>query len=66
MSAERTRSMKAPKGGKLTLGDLRSFVGEMDQAGAADTTPVGATVSFGGWLRELKATAERFGDRESP
>lgn len=64
MSAERTRTMKAAKGEKLTLGDLRSFVGEMDQAGAADSTPVSARASFGGWLQELKATAVRFGDDE--
>jgi hypothetical protein len=57
MSTERTRTMKAAKGEKLTLG-------EMDQAGAADSTPASARASFGGWLQELKATAVRFGDEE--
>lgn len=65
MSAERTRTMKAAKGEKLALGDLRSFVAEMDQAGAADSTPVSARASFGGWLQELKATAVGFGDEEN-
>jgi hypothetical protein len=64
MGADRTRSVTAPKGEKLTLGDLRSFVGEMDHAGAADTTPVRGRVTFGGWLKEIKATAVRFGDPE--
>ena len=53
-----------PGGKRMTLGEIRSFVAEMDQAGAADTTQIGARVNFGGWLRELKATAVRFGDPE--
>lgn len=46
---------------RMTLGELRSFVKEMDEAGAADSTGVDARVNFGGGLKELKATAERFG-----
>lgn len=54
----------AQDGKRMTLGDLRAFVAEMDQAGAADTTRVSGRVTFGGWVKELKATAVRFGDPE--
>jgi hypothetical protein len=63
MATDRTVTVNAADG-KLTLGELRSFIGEMDQAGAADTTPVQGRVTFGGWLKEIKATAVRFGDPE--
>ena len=50
--------------GTLTLGELRAFVAELDQAGAADTTKIEGTIRFGGGIKSLKATAERFGDPE--
>lgn len=63
MATDRTVTATASADDKrMTLGELRSFIGEMDQAGAAESTPVSARVTFGGWLRELKATAQRFGD----
>jgi hypothetical protein len=62
MRIGRTVEAKGSASGKVTLGDLRAFIAEMDQAGAADTTPVKATVTFGGALKSLKATAVRFGD----
>lgn len=65
MATDRTVTATASGGDKrMTLGELRSFIGEMDQAGAAESTSVSARVTFGGWLRELKATAVRFGDKE--
>jgi hypothetical protein len=54
----------AGDGSRMTLGDLRAFIAELDQAGAAETTPVSGRVSFGGYVKELKATAVRFGDPE--
>ena len=50
--------------GKMTLGDLRQFVAELDQAGAADTTVIRARVTFGGVLKSVAADAVRFGDPE--
>ena len=49
---------------KMTLGELKAFIEEMGRAGAAETTPVAARVTFGGWLKQLRATAIRFGDRD--
>lgn len=49
----------------LTLGNLRQFIADLDQSGATDDTPVKARVSWRGWLRELSASAVRFGDRGS-
>jgi hypothetical protein len=63
MPTDRTVTATAHDG-KMTLGELRAFIAEMDQAGAAETTPVTARVSWGGWVKELKASAVRFGDPE--
>jgi hypothetical protein len=51
------------KGKELTLADVRAFVAEMDQAGAADSTPVNGAVTLRGRLKELRASAVRFSDR---
>jgi hypothetical protein len=64
MPTDRTVTATALDGRRMTLAELRAFVAEMDQAGAAETTPVGARVSWGGGLKELKASAARFGDPE--
>jgi hypothetical protein len=48
----------------MTLAELRVFITEMDQAGAAENTPVGARVSWGGGLKRITASARRFGDPE--
>jgi hypothetical protein len=50
--------------GTLTLRELRAFVADLDADGAAETTKIEGTVRFGGGVKSLKATAERFGDRE--
>lgn len=63
MRADRAVTLAA-EGKGFTLGELRVFIEEMDDAGAADSTPIGARVTFGGLLKELKATAVRFGDTE--
>lgn len=60
----RNVSAAAEDGKRMTLADLRAFVAEMDQAGAAEETPVSARIAWGGWVKELKATAVRFGDPE--
>lgn len=49
-------------GKALTLGELREFVAALDHAGAANTTPIKAIVRWGGGLKKLSATAQRFGD----
>jgi hypothetical protein len=59
----RTVEVKAQEG-PLTLAELRAFIAELDQAGAAETTTIAATVRFGGGIKTLKATAQRFGDQE--
>jgi hypothetical protein len=64
MATDRTVTAKPSGGKRMTLGDLRAFLTEMDQAGAADTTLFTARVSVRGWVKELKATAVRFGDGE--
>ena len=51
--------------GKLTLGELREFVAEMDRAEATDTTVIKARINFGGTLRSLSADAVRFGAPEA-
>lgn len=61
------RQVEAVDAGKhMTFADLREFVAEMEQAGAADTTVVKARVNFGGTLKSLTADAVRFGDPEPP
>jgi hypothetical protein len=60
----RTVEAKAPKGGHLTLGDLKGFAATLEQAGAADTTSIDGSVTFGGHLKALKASAVRFGDKQ--
>ena len=62
MRIGRTVEAKGSAEGKMTLGDLKEFVAEMDQAGAANSTPIEATVMWRGALKSLKATAIRFGD----
>lgn len=61
MSIGREVTVKA-QDGTVTLGELRAFVAELDQAGATENTPVSATVRIGGGIKTLKATAVRFGD----
>jgi hypothetical protein len=66
MATDRTVTATAADGFKrMTLGELEDFIAEMHEAGAARTTPIHARVTFGGWLRELKATAIRFGDPDA-
>jgi hypothetical protein len=62
MRVGREVTVSSGSAGKLSLGDVRAFVAEMDQAGAAESTLITATVRWGGWLKSLKATAARFGD----
>lgn len=61
MSTSRDVTVKA-QNGTVTLGELKAFVAELDHAGAVNTTPISATVRFGGGIKTLKATAIRFGD----
>jgi hypothetical protein len=61
VSIGRTVEVKA-KDGTLTLGELRAFVAELDQAGAAEITKIEGTVRFRGGVKSLKAAAERFDD----
>ncbi|MCW2904126.1 MAG: hypothetical protein JWO67_6391 [Streptosporangiaceae bacterium] len=49
---------------KLTLGELREFIDELDQAGAANSTVIKGRVNWGGTIKSLEATAVRFGDQE--
>jgi hypothetical protein len=63
VSIGRTVEAKA-QDGTVTLEELRAFIGELDQAGAAESTPVKAPVRFGGGIKSLKATAVRLGDQE--
>jgi hypothetical protein len=63
MRIDRHVEVKA-QDGSMTLGELRAFVAELDQAGAAETTTIEGTVRWGGGVKSLKATAERFGDPE--
>ena len=62
MRIGRTVEAKGSADGKMTLADLKEFVAEMDQAGAANTTPIEATTTWRCALKSLKATAIRFGD----
>jgi hypothetical protein len=61
VSTSREVTVKA-QGGTVTLGEHRAFIAELDQAGAAESTPISATVRFGGGIKTLKATVIRFGD----
>jgi hypothetical protein len=66
MATVRTVTTKARGSAKrMSLGEVKAFVAEMDEAGAANTTLVTARVGFRGRLMELKATAVRFGDDEA-
>lgn len=48
--------------GKMTLGELREFIGALDHAGAADSTVISGRVNWGGAIKSLKASAGRLGD----
>jgi hypothetical protein len=61
VSTSREVTAKA-EDGTVTLGELKAFAAELDRAGAVNTTPISATVRFGGGIKTLKATAIRFGD----
>jgi hypothetical protein len=61
VSIGRTVTAKA-QGKVMTLGELRAFVAELDQAGAAETTPIKAHLNWGSGLKSLEAAAVRFGD----
>jgi hypothetical protein len=61
MSIGRTVQATA-KDRALTLGELREFIGELDHAGAAETTPIEARVTMRGGIKSMMATAVRFGD----
>ena len=50
------------RNGKLTLGELREFIAELDKAGAANATVIKGRVNFGSTVRSLSADAVRFGD----
>ncbi len=50
-----SRQVRAGDKAGLTAGDVRRFVAELDAAGAGDSTPVEARVSWRGRLRELVA-----------
>lgn len=54
--------MTSSGGRKMSLGDLKEFVAEMDAAGASNSTPIAGRVAFGGGLKALKAVAIRVGD----
>jgi hypothetical protein len=56
MTVEGKRSAGAAA---MTLADLRQFVAELDQADAASDTPIEASVTWGGQLKSVKATAVR-------
>lgn len=61
-TTSRLVEVNAGKGGQLTLADLRQFVREMDEAGAAEGTPITGRTDFRGRQQSLKASAVRFGD----
>lgn len=62
MSIDRNVGVKAAKDGKLTLGELRQFVAELDEAGAAESTLISGRVGWHGTVKSLSAVAIRFGD----
>jgi hypothetical protein len=51
---------------ELTLGELREFIASLDQAGAANTTPIRGRANWNGTLKSVRATAVRFGDPARP
>lgn len=61
MPATRTITITADRDGMLLI-DLRTFVAEMDAAGADDSTPIGGRVTVRGRLKELTAKPVRPGD----
>ena len=61
MSIGRDVTVKAQVG-TVTLGELRAFIGELDQAGAAESTRIEGQVRIGGGVKSLKAAVVRFGD----
>lgn len=65
MTAISSRHVEATagKGEQLTKADLRAFLQSLDDAGAAESTPISGRVSPRGKLRQLSASAIRFGDR---
>ena len=62
MSIDRNVGVKAADGCKLTLGELRQFVTELDEAGAAESTTISGRVGWRGSVKALSAVAVRFGD----
>jgi hypothetical protein len=63
MATERQVTAKAD-GDVMTLGELKAFIAELDEAGAADTTTLQVRVGWGQKLRSITATVVRFGDPE--
>jgi hypothetical protein len=61
MTTDRTVTARGAEK-RMTLGELREFIVALAQAGAADTTPIQAKVTWGGGLQQISATAVRFGD----
>ncbi len=61
MATERTVTARGAAK-QMTLGELRQFVAGLDDAEAAESTPIRAKVTWGGGLQEIQATAVRFGD----
>ena len=58
MAIEKTITARARASGKMTRDDLRGFLAELDNAGAGWDVPVKVRVSFGGWLKEIRATVK--------
>lgn len=51
------------KGSPFTLGDLRKFIAEMDDCGAAEISEISAKLGWLGTIVRLESTVVRFGDK---
>jgi len=63
MSTEKTITAKARASGKMTAGDLREFLDELEKSGGGPGVTVSARVSFGGWIKSVTATVKDAGVR---
>jgi hypothetical protein len=65
MTADTTHRVRAT-GKAMTLGELREFVKQCDELGAADSSRIDGRVGFGAGVQALTITVVRFGDPEPP
>lgn len=62
MTTSTTIDWAATDKGGMTLGELRQFVVECEEAGAVESTRIEATTTWGGKLKTVSVVVVRFSD----